>query len=80
MKTGNSVPAANDHQHGARVRDDSQLRDIEELVAKLQLVTKQLSFPPGTEQDAGAARVPADIRADAQAEEKLTSAPPSDRR
>jgi hypothetical protein len=44
MKTGNSVPAAND-RHGVRVRDDSQLRDIEELVAKLQLVTKQLSFP-----------------------------------
>lgn len=48
MKTGNSVPAAN-HRHTirARVRDDSQrqLRDIEELVAKLQLVTKQLQFP-----------------------------------
>lgn len=44
MKTGNSVPAAND-RHGARGRDDSQLRNIEELVAKLQLVTKQLQFP-----------------------------------
>ena len=48
MKTGNSVPAAH-HRHGVRawVRDDSQrqLRDIEELVAKLQLVTKQLQFP-----------------------------------
>lgn len=44
MKTGNSVPAASD-RHGVRVRDDSQLRDIEELVAKLQLVTKQLQFP-----------------------------------
>ena len=44
MKTGNSVPAAND-RHGVRVRDDSQLRDIEELVAKLQLVTKQLALP-----------------------------------
>ena len=48
MKTGNSVPAAN-HRHAirARVRDDSQqqLRDIEELVAKLQLVTRQLQYP-----------------------------------
>lgn len=48
MKTGNSVPATH-HRHTirARVRDDSQrqLRDIEELVAKLQLVTKQLQFP-----------------------------------
>jgi hypothetical protein len=48
MKTGSSVPAASNRQHDARVRDDSQLRDIEELVAKLQLVTKQLSFPAGT--------------------------------
>lgn len=48
MKTGNSVPAANDRIHDARVRDDSQLRDIEELVAKLQLVTRQLSFPART--------------------------------
>jgi hypothetical protein len=45
MKTGNSMPAANDRHSDARVRDDSQLRDIEELVAKLQLVTKQLSLP-----------------------------------
>lgn len=48
MKTGNSVPAAND-RHGVRVRvrDDSQqqLRDIEELVAKLQVVTEQLQSP-----------------------------------
>jgi hypothetical protein len=48
MKTGNSVPAAND-RHGARVRDDSQLRNIEELVAKLQVVTKQLQFPARSE-------------------------------
>jgi hypothetical protein len=82
MKTGNSVPAANDHQHGARVRDDSQLRDIEELVAKLQLVTKQLSFPPGTGPDAGAAGTRGDREAGAQAEpgEPLASAPPPDHR
>ncbi|HWG00600.1 MAG TPA: hypothetical protein VG164_01970 [Trebonia sp.] len=47
MKTGNSMPAANDRHFDARVRNDSQLRDIEDLVAKLQLVTKQLSFPTG---------------------------------
>jgi hypothetical protein len=48
MKTGNSLPAPND-RHGVRFRDDSQLKDIEELVAKLQLVTKQLSFPARSE-------------------------------
>ncbi|MBO0805336.1 MAG: hypothetical protein J2P25_19940 [Nocardiopsaceae bacterium] len=47
MTTGNSVSAASD-RHGARVHDDSQLRDIEELVAKLKLVTKQLQLPPRT--------------------------------
>jgi hypothetical protein len=52
MKTGNSVPAAND-RHGARVRDDSQLRNIEELVAKLQVVTKQLQFPVKSESARG---------------------------
>lgn len=41
-------------QHGARVRDDNQrqLRDIEELVAKLRVVTKQLQFPAGTSSSA----------------------------
>lgn len=48
MKTGNHMPAAH-ARHGVRVRDDSQrqLRDIEELVARLQVVTKQLQFPAG---------------------------------
>jgi hypothetical protein len=45
MKTGNSMPAANDRQFDARLQNDSQLRAIEELVAKLKLVTKQLSLP-----------------------------------
>lgn len=45
MRTRNSAPAASDRDHGARVRDDSQLRDIEELVAKLQLLSRQLSVP-----------------------------------
>lgn len=44
MKTGKSVPAAHDRE-GVRVRDDSHLRDIEELVAKLQRVTRQLELP-----------------------------------
>ena len=45
MKTGNNVPAANDSSPRVRVRDDSQLRDIEDLVARLQLVTRQLASP-----------------------------------
>jgi hypothetical protein len=53
MTTGNGVPDASDNGEDIRTRDggDSrdggrQLRDIEELVAKLQVVTKQLEFPP----------------------------------
>lgn len=60
MKTGNSAPTATDRDHGAPVRDDSQLRDIEELVAKLQLVTRQLSFPVRP--------APAEVEAEAEAE------------
>jgi hypothetical protein len=45
MKTGNGVPAATDRQEAGHVRDDSQLRDIEDLIAKLEVVTKQLAFP-----------------------------------
>jgi len=37
MKSGDSVPAATDHS-------SRQLQDIEELVAKLKLVTKQLQL------------------------------------
>lgn len=59
MKTGNSVPAAH-VRHGVRVRDDSQrqLRDIEELVAKLQVVTKQLQHPAGASTTSAPARGP----------------------
>lgn len=48
MHTGDHMPAAH-ARHGVRVRDDCQrqLRDIEELVARLQVVTKQLQFPAG---------------------------------
>jgi hypothetical protein len=33
------------------VRDDSQLADIEDLVARLKVVTKQLAFPARAEQE-----------------------------
>ena len=52
MTTGNGMPPASDNGEDIRTRDggDSrdggrQLRDIEELVAKLQLITRQLEFP-----------------------------------
>lgn len=45
MKTGNGVPAATDRQEAGHVRDNSQLKDIEDLIAKLEVVTKQLEFP-----------------------------------
>ena len=55
MTTGNGMPPAPDNGEDIRTRDGgdsrdggSQLRDIEELVAKLQVVTKQLEFPART--------------------------------
>jgi hypothetical protein len=45
MKTGNGVPAATDRQEAGHVRDDSHLRNIEDLIAKLEVVTRQLKFP-----------------------------------
>lgn len=59
MKTGNDMPAAH-ARHGARVRDDSQrqLRDIEELVARLRVVTKQLQFSAGAGSTAAPAHGP----------------------
>jgi hypothetical protein len=57
MTTGNGVPrvsdkAASDNGGDIHMRDGlhggSQLRDIEELVAKLQVVSKQLEFPART--------------------------------
>jgi hypothetical protein len=45
MISRNGVPAATQRDEGARVRDDRQLRDIQELIAKLELVNRQLSFP-----------------------------------
>lgn len=45
MKTGNGVPAATDRQKTGHIRNDSQLRNIEDLIAKLEVVTKQLKLP-----------------------------------
>jgi hypothetical protein len=47
MTTGNGVPAATDSGEDAPGRDGNKnLRDIEDLVARLQIVTKQLALPP----------------------------------
>jgi hypothetical protein len=45
MKTGNGLPAATDRQEAGHVRDDSQLRNIEDIIAKLEVVTRQLALP-----------------------------------
>ncbi|HUN35303.1 MAG TPA: hypothetical protein VMU95_25155 [Trebonia sp.] len=46
MTTGNGVPTATDSGEDIGVPTGSrQLRDIEELVAKLRIVTKQLELP-----------------------------------
>jgi hypothetical protein len=45
MISRNGVPAATQRDKGARVRDDRQLRDIQDLIAKLELVNRQLAFP-----------------------------------
>jgi hypothetical protein len=45
MISGNGVPAANDRDEGTPVRDDRQLRDIQDLVDKLQQLNRQLSVP-----------------------------------
>jgi len=47
MIHGNGVPAASesDRDEGSRVRDDRQLRDIQDLIARLEQVNRQLSAP-----------------------------------
>lgn len=45
MTSGNGVPAASDRDDGTRVRDDRQLRDIQDLIAKLEQLNRQLSRP-----------------------------------
>jgi hypothetical protein len=45
MTSGNGVPAASDRDEGTRVRDDRPLRDIQDLIAKLEQINRQLSTP-----------------------------------
>ena len=45
MTSGNGVPAASNRGEGTRVRDDRQLRDIQDLIAKLEQLNRQLSRP-----------------------------------
>ena len=42
MVSGNGVPTASDRE------DSQQLRDIQDLIAKLELVNRQLSVPVRT--------------------------------
>jgi hypothetical protein len=65
MISGNGVPAASDRDEGVRARDDSQqLRDIQDLIARLEVVNKQLALPVRAvsmprQADASGAEVPA---------------------
>jgi len=46
MISGNGVPAASDRDEGIRTRDDSQqLRDIQDLIARLEVVNRLLALP-----------------------------------
>jgi hypothetical protein len=47
MTSGNGVPTASDRDKDV-TRDSQQLRDIEDLIAKLEVVNRQLSFPART--------------------------------
>lgn len=58
MVSGNGVPVASDRDKGGVVRGDSQqLRDIQDLIAKLKDVNRRLALParamsPGREREA----------------------------
>jgi hypothetical protein len=63
MISGNGVPAASDRDEGVRPRDSQQLRDIQDLIARLEVVNRQLSFPVRTlstprQADASTADIP----------------------
>src|SRR3974390_3342386 len=45
MISGNGGPAASDRDEGTPDRDDRQLRDIQDLIAKLEQINRQLSGP-----------------------------------
>jgi hypothetical protein len=50
--SGNSLPTAGECEPGARERDDSRaLRDIQNLIAKLEVVNRQLAVPPRTRRE-----------------------------
>jgi hypothetical protein len=65
MISGNGVPTASDRDEGTRVRDDRQLRAIQDIIAKLESVNRQLSVPVRT---MPAQRMP--VSADAPAPER----------
>jgi hypothetical protein len=48
MISGNGVPVASHRDEGIRVRDDRPLRDIQDLIAKLEDLNKKLSTPVRT--------------------------------
>jgi hypothetical protein len=60
MISGNGVPAASHRDEGARVRDDRPLRDIEDLIARLEDLNRRLSYPVRTI-PAARTPVPADL-------------------
>lgn len=68
MISGNGVPAASPRDEGIRVRDDRPLRDIQDLIAKLEDLNRQLSTPVRT---IPAARTP--VPADAAGAERSGS-------
>jgi hypothetical protein len=72
MISGNGVPVASHRDEGIRVRDDRPLRDIQDLIAKLEDLNRQLSAPVRT---IPAARTP--VPADATGAERSDS-PTSD--
>ena len=50
--SGNGLPTASECDEGVRERDDSRaLRDIQNLIAKLEVVNRQLAVPPRTRRE-----------------------------
>lgn len=52
MISGNGLPAASECDESVRERDDSRaLRDIQNLIAKLEVVNRQLAVPLRTRRE-----------------------------
>jgi hypothetical protein len=52
MISGNGVPAASECDDGVREREDGRaLRDIQNLIAKLEVVNRQLAVPLRTRRE-----------------------------